>query len=288
MRTRGLAAVVVVGVLLGISGPSHAASGELRVVVSGALGLPLGASADGKIMLRFGVNLPVSVVSEGASSTRVGLATFAQWCDAAPSVGFGHSATVMAFRLGGDVLVTVTAAGIAAASGIGGPEALKTTFSAMAPAATLSGTWTISDASSAGVANAGPSDAVVTFHYDTNPANTIPIDAFFWARNPWATRVTTSIPGRAEVTVTRNVPVEGPGDVAMGTLTKYDAFDLASELVELTAIDFGNVFVLYSCLPSLPCLMGGTGSVAHLSGRASEIIPFAPPDIVLRFHGSLP
>lgn len=183
----------------------------------------------------------------------------------------------MAFRLPGGAVVT--------AAGVATPGGLVTTFTSTPPAATLSGTWTISDASSAGVG--GPADAVVTIHYDTNTANATTVDGFFWERGPWGTRVDAAIPGLGEVAVTRNVRVDDPFEGPVGILTKYAA-SRASEIVELTAIDFGGVFVLFSCLPNLACQLSGTGPLAHLSGNAIETVPFVPPDMALTMFGSLP
>jgi hypothetical protein len=301
MSFRSLVVVVVVlGSLLGVAGRSQAATGVLQIVIAGALSSPTGTSGDGQITLRVGVNLPVSFVNAGAIVPgSIGTATVARWTDTMPSTGFGPIADLMVFRLGEGVMVV--------AGGITTPSGFVTTFSATEPFETLSGTWTMTGGTGSGVAGAGAGDAVVTFTFDTNPSNTISGAVRFVADGLLASILTKPIQGLATVGVLRNIPIHSDNndDVGprIGTLASYSAYNLAgysSEFIELSAINFGGVYVLYACaFPQLPggiaCLVGGAGPVGHLSGQMSETAAVNTTfggvddaDLVLRLVGSLP
>ena len=306
VRSGALAVVALLWSLVGVVGPARAA--VLEVVISGALALPPGESDDGRIQLRLGSNLPVSLVeSDRVVPGVIAEATFVEWFDAAPTAGFGPVANLIVFRLGGGVMVV--AGGIVTASGGPGvPSRFVTTFSATSPLQTLSGTWSLASAGAKGVAGAGIGDAVVTFTYDTNPGNTFSGVARFVAAGALASRASSNVPGLATVEVLRNVPVRdvpnNTVDGQIGTLTSYAVRDVAghpSEYAALTAINFGELFLLYGCaFPQLPggiaCPVGATDAIAHLSGNMGEtdaqfvtdITGLNPSDLVLRLVGSLP
>lgn len=292
-------AVLALASVLGIAVTAHAATGVLRVMISGALAAPSGTSGDGQVTLRLGAGLPVFLVSDGGAviAGSIATATFAQWSDTVPTPGFGPAKTLMVFRLPGGVMVVA-----GAISTPGGPV---TTFSATSPVETISGTWTMTSGMS-------PSDAVVTFSFDTNPSNTISGVVRFVADGYLPAVVHKTIPGMASVDVQRNIPVRGVADNTVGppvgTLVSYSAYQVPghpSEFVALTAVNLGGVYVVYACaFPQLPggiaCPIGGAGPAAHLSGNVSEVAGqffTSPPnaiagvdtnDLVITLVGSLP
>ena len=297
IRLVGVAfAIVALASGPGVVGTSRAATGVLRVSISGALAAPIGASADGQLTLRLGVGLPVFLVSDGGAviAGSIATATFAQWSDTMPTTDFGSASTLIVFRLTGGFMVV--------AAGVATPGGFATTFSATAPAQTLSGTWTMA-------AGPSPSDAVVTFTYDTNPDIRFSGLARFVAGGALTSVVTKPIPGVASVDVLRDVPVlEVAGDAKggpVGNLASHSAYNVAghpSELVDLRVIELsdGRPFLLYGCaFPSptqgIACLVGATDPAAHLSGQISQlagmfssIVGVTPADLVLNLTGALP
>lgn len=297
----GVMVVAMLVGLLGNAGASAANTGVLQIVVSGALALPLGFSTDGEIGLGLGLNLPVSLVSNGqVVPGTIGTATVAIWSDTKPTAGFGSPAVLVTFRVGGNILVV--------AGGIVTPSGFITTFSATNPVASLSGTWTATSAATAGIQGAGPGDALVTFTFDTNDHNSIFGDVKFVAQNLLGSILPKPIPGRATVNVIRDVPVlavvGNAVDGRLGTLTSYSVANpvgAPSEFVSLTAINFNGVVLLYGCgFPTLPggieCRAGGGPPVTHLSGRVTEtaaasvsdISGLGSLDLLLDLNGSLP
>lgn len=298
-------ALVVVTVALGsllVAGSSQAATGVLRIVISGALSSPTGTSGDGRITLGVGVSLPVSLVNGAAIVPgSIGTATVARWTDTTPAAGFGSIADLMVVRVGGGVMVV--------AGSIDTPGGPVTTFSATEPFEALSGTWTTTAGPDSGVTGAGAADVVVTFTFDTNPGNRISGLVRFVADGALAAVSTKPIQGLATVDVLRNIPVRdvannvvGPQTGTLVSSSVYDVVGSPSEYVQLTALNFGGVYVLYACaFPQLPggiaCLVGGGVQVAHLSGRISEtagqflsstIAGVDDTDLVLTLVGSLP
>ena len=303
MSPRALAVIaVVLGSLLGAADSSQAATGIIRIMISGVFSSATGTSGDGQITLRLGVLRPVMLVNAGAVMPgSIGTATVARWTDTTPPPGFGPIADLMVFRLGGGVMVV--------AGSIGTPGGPVTTFSATDPFETLSGTWTLTDGPGSGVTGAGASDAVVTFTFDTNPSNTISGVARFVADGAQPLYSTKPIQGLATVDVLRNIPVRGVANNVVGpqtgTLVSYSAYNVAgspSEYVQLTALTVGGVYVLYGCaFPQLPggiaCPVGGGPPVARLSGEVSEtngqflsstIAGVDNADLVITLIGSLP
>lgn len=301
-RLVGIILAIVLGSVSGIVGTAYASKGLVEAVIAGALASPTGTSGDGQITLRVGANLPVSLVSGGAVVPGpIGTATFVQWSDTTPSAGFGPSSTLMVFRLTGGPMVV--------AGGIATPGGFVTTFSVTEPFETVSGTWTITPGAAAAVTGAGAADVVISVSFDTNPSNTISGSVRFVADGLLPSVSTKPIPGLATVDVLRNIPVRDVANDVVGpqsgTLASYSAYDLVghpSEFVELNAINFGGVYVLYACaFPQLPggiaCLVGGVDPVAHLSGLISEtagqflsstIAGVDDTDLVLTLVGSLP
>jgi hypothetical protein len=294
-------AIVLLGIVLGITGTSQASTGVVQVVIAGALASPTASTSDSEITLQLGVGLPVSLVSSGAVVPgSAGTATFALWSDSTPSAGLGPVTRLMVFRLGGGVMIV--------AGGITTPGGLVTTFSATQPFETLSGTWTVTGGAGSGVAGAGASDAVVTFTFDTNPSNTVNGFVPFVAGGWISSLLAKPVSGLATLQVARNVPVFAIIDNVVGpkagTLTTYTVIDVigpVSESAELSAIDFGGVFVLYACAApdsstDLACPIGGSGSASHLSGRISrsagqfvtDITGVNDSDLVITIIGSLP
>ena len=89
LRTLVVVAVVL-GSLLGVAGSSQAATGTIRIVISGALSSPTATSGDSQITLRVGVSRPVSLVNGAAIVPgTTGTATVVRWTDTTPPVGFG-------------------------------------------------------------------------------------------------------------------------------------------------------------------------------------------------------
>jgi hypothetical protein len=269
-------ALVVLVATLGFAPPSLADTGVIRVMIAGAFNSPAGTSGDAQIILRIGVGLPVFLVS-GTTVVpgSLGTATFAQWNDTLPSPGFGPSSHLMVFRLGGSFMVV--------AGGVATPGGFVTTFSATPPAQTLSGTWTMT--TGAGLTGATANDAVVTFAYDTNPSIAISGSVTFVAGGAVTALTTKSIPALGNVDVLRNIPVfqvvGNAKDGQVATLMSHSAYGIVGhtdlDFLELKAINVGGgLYLLYGCAfpdpaSSIACLVGGTGSVAHLSGTVSQL-----------------
>lgn len=76
---RAFIAGALLATLLGVAGTSHAVTGVIRVLISGALGAPVGTMPDGKVTLRLGVGLPVFLVSDAGAviAGSIATATFA-------------------------------------------------------------------------------------------------------------------------------------------------------------------------------------------------------------------
>ena len=296
---KGVVVLLVLAGVLGIARASLAATGVVRVLIAGALAAPMGTSADGQITLRVGVGRPVFLVNGNTVTPgSVGTATFAQWTDTMPTTGFGSTSNLMVFRLGGGF--TIMAGGAATPSGF------VTTFSATAPAQTLSGTWSL--ASGLTVNGGSGADAVVTLTYDTNPIITLSGSVSFVADGAVASLTTKPIPAFANVDVLRNISVfqvvNNAKGAQVGTLASHSAYGIAgggSEFLELKTIDFGSgVYLQYGCafptaVSGIACLVGATGSAAHLSGTVfqlagmfSSITGVHIPDLVLNLTGALP
>ena len=248
---------------------------------------------------RIGIGLSVSLVVGGAVVPGpIGTATFAQWTDTLPTTGFGSSSTLMVFHLGGSFM--------AVAGGVATPGGFVTTFSATPPAQTFSGTWTMTTGS--GVTGAGATDAVVTFAFDTNPSNTISGTVAFVAGGAVASLTTKPLPAFGNVDVLRNIPVfqvvNNAKGAQNGMLMSHSAYGIVGhtgfDFLELKAVDFGGLYLLYGCAfpeaaSGIACLVGATGPAAHLSGTVfqlagmfSSITGVIPVDLVLRLTGALP
>ena len=296
---KGVVVLLVLAGVLGIARASLAATGVVRVLIAGALAAPMGTSADGQITLRVGVGLPVFLVNGNTVTPgSVGTATFAQWTDTMPTTGFGSTSNLMVFRLGAGF--TIMAGGAATPSGF------VTTFSATTPAQTLSGAWTM--ASGLTVNGGGGADALVTFAFDTNPTITLSGSVSFVAGGAVASLTTKPIPAFANVDVLRDILVSSVVNNAKGPqsgiLASHSAYGIAgggSEYLELKTIDFGGgLYLIYGCAfpnatSGIACLVGATGSAAHLSGTIfqlagmfSSITGVIPADLVLRLTGRLP
>jgi hypothetical protein len=298
--TLAIVGAVVLGSVLGSVGTSRAVKSSfgIRVVIGGGSNLPMATTADGRINLRAGRELPVFLVTDGAVVPgSIGTATVSQWTDSAPSSGFGGVADLMVIRLGGGFMLI--AAGIATA---GGPV---TTLSATAPVETLSGTWTMTGGTGSGVSGAAAGDLVVTLFPEFNTSNTLAgVVTFVAGGAVEAGQSSQPVPGLGSVQVFHNIPVldvvNGAVGPRIGTLTGYTV-NQGPEFDGLTAIDFGGVFALYGCAfpesnSGIACLVGGTGPIAGLSGEVSQIagqfrkdiVGVTDPDLVLRFTVSLP
>lgn len=292
-------AALVLASVLGAVGAGRAETGDLQILIGGALSAPTGMSSDTQITVRVGVNRPVFVVSGGAVVPgTIATATFAQWTDTMPSTGFGTTSTLMVFRLAGGVMVI--------AAGVATPGGFLTTFSATAPVQTLSGTWSMTNG--AGVAGGSASDALVTFTYDTNPVIAHSGAVAFVGDNLLTMLATKVIAGVAAVDILRNIPVlavvGNVQGVQIGRLMGHSVYNIvggSSEFVELRAIDLGGgTYLIYGCAfptptSSIACRVGGSGAVSHLSGtmdqtagQFSSIVGVTPSDQVLRLTGALP
>ena len=273
--TKKVVAFVVVALVagvLGAAGPAHADTGIIRIVISGAFAAPSGTSADGQVTLRIGVGLPVFQVN--AAGTPVGgsiaTATFAQWTDTVLTPDIGAQSTLMVFRLPDGLMVT--------AAGVATPNGLATSFSATAPFQALTGAWDITTGPT-------PSDALVTFAFDTNTHIKQNGLLRFVAVGGLSGLVTKSIPAVASVDAVRNIPVfdveNNAKGVSVGNLAGHSAYNItghASEFVDLRVIRMvqANLYLLYGCAFPTPtagiaCLVGGTGFATHLSGQISQI-----------------
>ena len=269
---RSVVVLLVLAGVLGIARASLAATGEVRVLIAGALAAPMGTSGDGQITLRGGVGLSVFLVSGNAVMPgSVGTATFAQWTDTTPTSGFGSQSNLMVFRLGGGLMIV--------AAGMATPGGFVTTFSATAPAQTLSGTWTL--ASGITVLGGSGDDALLTFTYDTNPGSTSSNFVRAVADGLLAAVSTKPIPSVASVQVVRNIPVlavaNGAVGPQVGTLARYSITvgQSISDFIELAGINVGGVYVLYTCAfpqasGGIACPVGATAPIAHLSGNVNQ------------------
>jgi hypothetical protein len=295
-------AFVVLVATLGVAHASFADTGVIRVMIAGAFSSPTGTSGDGQVTLRIGVGLPVFLVS-GTTVVpgSLGTSTFAQWTDTLPTTGFGPSSNLMVFHLGGSFMVV--------AGGVATPGGFVTTFSATAPAQTLSGTWTMT--TGAGLTGATANDAVVTFAYDTNPSIAVSGSVTFVAGGAVTALTTKPIPALGNVDVLRNIPVfqvvSNAKDGQVATLMSHSAYGIVGhsdlDFLELKAISFGGgLYLIYGCafpdaVSSIACLAGGTAPVAHLSGSIfqlagilakSTIAGVVDADLALILTGALP
>lgn len=266
-----LGIAVVVGVL-GVTGPSHAETGAIRIVIGGALAAPSGTSVDTQVALRIGVGLPVfQVLPNGTlGGGSIATATFARWTDTVATSGFLPERTLMVFRLAGGLMVI--------AAGVSTPNGLATSFSATAPYQNLTGNWDLTTGPT-------PDDALVTFTYDTNPHIKGAELLRLVAGSALSSLASKSIPLVASVDALRNVPIfevtNNAKGASIGALAGHSAFSIvghASEFVQLRAVHLpvANLFLLYGCAAPVPgsavaCLIGGTGFVTHVSGHASQV-----------------
>src|SRR5712691_2546138 len=271
-RVVAVVVVALVAGVLGVAGPSHADTGIFRIVISGALAAPSGTSADGQVTLRIGVGLPVFQVNAAGAPVggSIATATFAQWTDTVLTPDIGAQSTLMVFRLPDGLMVT--------AAGVATPNGLATSFSATAPFQALTGAWDITTGPT-------PSDALVTFAFDTNTHIKQNGLLRFVAVGGLSGLVTKSIPAVASVDAVRNIPVfdvqNNAKGVSVGNLAGHSAYNItghASEFVDLRVIRMvqANLYLLYGCAfptptTGLACLVGGTGFATHLSGRVSQI-----------------
>ena len=271
-RVVAVLVVALVAGVLGVAAPSHADTGIIRILIPGAFASPSGTSADGQVALRIGVGLPVFQVNTAGAPVggSIATATFAQWTDTVLTPDIGAQSTLMVFRLPDGLMVT--------AAGVATPNGLATTFSATAPFQALTGAWDVTTGPT-------PSDALVTFAYDTNTHIKETGLLRFVAVGGLSGLVTKSIPALASVDAVRNVPVFDVQNNAKGTsvgnLAGHSAYNItghASEFVDLRVIRMvqANLYLLYGCASLTPttvttCLVGGTGFATHLSGRVSQI-----------------
>jgi hypothetical protein len=163
------------------------------------------------------------------------------------------------------------------------------------------------------VAGAGAGDAVVTFTFDTGNVLTGSAELVAKGVFPISGQPVQGIPD-AVVFVSRNAPVHAvvdtPPDLAadavggpIGVRTGYEVFVIAGdsyESVQLAAMDFGGLYMLYGCTHlsgefSRPCLVGATdpfaklsGTMRESSGSGQEIDGLAPVDLVMTLLPSQP
>jgi hypothetical protein len=297
-----LAALVLAGVL-GLAPNARAVGApdggpQLQIVIVGGDYVGSGITADGKIGVSAGRDLPVRLVADGqVVPDVVGTATLVTWVDSTPTTGFGPTAELLVIRVGGGVMLVASRIDTG-----GGPV---TTFSSTPPFQTLSGTWESASGIGSGVIGAGIYDLVVTL------TPFLPLRTIGGSIPPFvAGGMLPGPPGQAvagigTVHASRNVPVFRTENDAVaglaGTLTTY-SLNQGPEFSGLTAIDFGGVFLLYTCaFPQMPgaiaCLVGGSGPVADLSGTMSEtagefvqgeITGVTPADLVLGLTAGLP
>jgi hypothetical protein len=265
--------VALVASLFGFAGPSHAATGSIRILIPGAFTAPSGTSGDGQVTLQIGVGLPVFQVNAAGAAVGGSIATvtFARWSDTVVSPNFGPQSTLMVFRLPDGLMVIAT--GVATST-----QGLVSSFSATAPFHALTGAWDITTGTL-------PADALVTFTYDTNPHIKETASLNFVAGSALTAVATKSIPAIATVEALRNNPLFGVVGTArggpVGSLIGYTASNItghASELVQLRAIFLptSNLHLLFGCAAPNPsagitCLLGGTGFATHLSGDVIQI-----------------
>ena len=296
--TKKVMVIALVLGALGIAGLSHADTGTFRILIPGAFAAPTGTSGDGQVTLRIGVGLPVFEVSAtgAVGGGSIATATFAQWSDTVLTPDLGLQSTLMVFRLPDGFM--------AIAAGAATPNGLATSFSATAPYQALTGAWDIATGPT-------PSDALVTFTYDTNSHIKQSALVRFVAGGALTSVVTKPIPALASVDALRNVAVFDVANNAkaasLGNLAGHTASNIAghaSEFVALRAIRLisANLYVLYGCAfpnptSGIACLVGGTGFATHLSGQASEIAGtlrkatiagVVDADLVLEINASLP
>ena len=222
----------------------------------------------------------------------IAAAAFVQWTDTQPTTGFGPAVTLVVLRLDGGVRLL--------AASIDTPGGPLTTLSGTAPVDTLTGTWTMT--SGAGITGATANDAVLTLNFDTNPNNTIQLEAMFVATNvfPIPLRPVPAIPGGGSVLVARNAPlhtvVPAATDAAVspdalpvvgpqiGILTSYGAFfdmdpvEDSYQFAEVTGLKAGDIYLLYACAYLSPdelpaCRVGARNPLGHLSGVARNVGP---------------
>jgi hypothetical protein len=271
-RVVAVLVIALVAGVLGVAGPSHADTGIIRILIPGAFASPSGTSADGQVALRIGVGLPVFQVNTAGAPVggSIATATFAQWTDTVLTPDIGTQSTLMVFRLPDGLMVT--------AAGVATPNGLATSFSATAPFQALTGAWDLTTGPT-------PSDALVTFAYDTNTHIKETGLLRFVAVGGLSGLVTKSIPALASVDAVRNVPVFDVQNNAKGTsvgnLAGHSAYNITghtSEFVDLRVIRMvqANLSLLYGCAFPTPttgiaCLVGGTGFATHLSGRVTQV-----------------
>ena len=219
------------------------------------------------------------IENDTKQTTPIGLASFAAWSDPDPPPGLMGAGRVIVFELEGLVIY---------AGAIDTDTGPLTTLSVSSPWSSVSGSWTLDDASSAGIAEATTQDAVVTLSIDLNlgpPSFSAQIEL---VQKNILTQLNSdadiSVPRAdgisSQIWVSRDIDVhlveDGMLGPVVGVYSDYgiNLSDGTNRSLGLGIFHFGELKLVSISLSgdgiSVTCSAAGAGVLAHLSGQCQR------------------